>query len=65
MTDHLRIMYVTHFAGYIREFTPDEVKAATEDFSDKVGKGGFGTVSWNLQAPTSRGEGSECSGLKL
>ena len=40
----LRIMYVTHFAGYIREFTPDEVKAATEEFSDKVGKGGFGTV---------------------
>ena len=44
MTDHLRILYVTHFAGYIREFTPDEVKAATEEFSDKVGKGGFGTV---------------------
>ena len=45
LTDHLEsCMYVTHFAGYIRKFTPDEVKAATEIFSDKVGKGDFGTV---------------------
>ena len=40
----IHVMFVGHLCIGIREFSPAEVLAATGNFGDLVGKGGFGKV---------------------
>ena len=40
----LNMLSHDHIIACVREFSSEEVKTATGDLSDSVGKGGFGTV---------------------
>ena len=41
---HLLNVHVHVHVGCVREFTAEEVKVATDDFTNEIGRGGFGTV---------------------